>query len=373
MSESKTESMSESMSTHLLREIEAMVVHLSGSGQTIPAAALNVLARWEAGDTPTMLELGQAHAMLADAASPALPRTLSLLSEHRRDSGTGPLRDVFSLPLTYRFIVISIAALTMNLVLSSLGADELVPNPHLPWAERPLVHAVLVRAYVVGQAALGAAFNILWTANTYVTRGTYDPRHDATYLIRFVMGIISGVLLAGIGGEQLTAEQLDSFPIGLLALVGGFSASLLHRVLQRLVGAVESLLAGDGRDARELAQEQARTKLSNAVLGERVKLQAQLQQLRSVGERDPAAARRMLDELLAGIDARVADEGTTRPKSTVEPEPASEVAPASAPAPASVPAPAPAPAPASASAPAPASPPPADPNAWPRRKLDPDS
>ncbi|MFV8754993.1 hypothetical protein ACNOYE_30965 [Nannocystaceae bacterium ST9] len=341
----------DSISEHLVGEIEAMIIYLSGSGSPLPSGALVVLARIEAGEQPGLPEIGQAHAALAEAVAPALPRTLVLLSEHRppeaKRSGLA-VRSMFALPLTYKFIVISLIALAVVVVLSAVGAESTQPDPSLPWAGVPMIHGLLIGLYIVATACLGGAFNILWTANSYVTRGTYDPRHDASYLIRFVMGIISGVLLAGICREQLSSDDLDKFPIGLLALVGGFSASLLYRFLQRSVTAVESLLNGDMRDAITQAQEQARAKASAAVQTERLKLQNQLHQLRALSEADPTQTKQAIDQLLAGLQGMSGPE-TARGAATPEPRPApeseseseSESEPESEPAPESGSAPAP--------------------------------
>jgi len=57
-------------------------------------------------------------------------------------------------------------------------------------------------------AGLGAAFYTLFTAHEYVRKRTFDPRYNSVYLIRFVLGVIAGLILANLGS---IFDQNDTF------------------------------------------------------------------------------------------------------------------------------------------------------------------
>ena len=62
--------------------------------------------------------------------------------------------------------------------------------------------------------------------------------------MRFIHGLIAGIVLPELIPVQ--GDQALSRP--LLALLGGFSASVVYRLLSRLVDTLESLFQGDPRE-----------------------------------------------------------------------------------------------------------------------------
>jgi hypothetical protein len=100
-------------------------------------------------------------------------------------------------------------------------------------------------------AAMGGCFHALFIAHTYIGRGTYDPRFESSYWMRIGLGIIAGLVLSqmipigpeldSVSGEATQASAASVFSKPLLALLGGFSATLVYTILQRLVETVESL------------------------------------------------------------------------------------------------------------------------------------
>jgi len=117
---------------------------------------------------------------------------------------------------------------------------------------------------IVAIAALGASFYALFEVYKYITKNSYDPKYDSIYWIRFVLGIVSGVILAQfifispeiLGEENGTIDAINkSQELGgfmtykpLLAFLGGFSARVVHKILNSMVEAIETFISGSARD-----------------------------------------------------------------------------------------------------------------------------
>jgi len=111
----------------------------------------------------------------------------------------------------------------------------------------------------VSGAGLGAAFYGLFTAHDYVKQRTFDPRYNSVYMIRFVLGVIAGIILAHlpVGGDNGTLKSLSQ---GVIALLGGYSAEAVNQVLQRFVDILVAAVKGSGSDVAKAQVEQVKTK-----------------------------------------------------------------------------------------------------------------
>src|SRR6476660_8816773 len=65
----------------------------------------------------------------------------------------------------------------------------------------------MVEAFLVSAASLGACFANLQRIDTFISVGTYDPRFQSTYWTRWVMGVISGVILSQLVYNSLLAHS----------------------------------------------------------------------------------------------------------------------------------------------------------------------
>ena len=52
-----------------------------------------------------------------------------------------------------------------------------------------------VQLLFLSAAALGASFSALFQANQYIVKGTFDPKYEASYWVRFVVGLIAGIIM----------------------------------------------------------------------------------------------------------------------------------------------------------------------------------
>jgi len=129
-------------------------------------------------------------------------------------------------------------------------------------------------------AGFGAAFYSLYTATPYLRDGTFEPKYNQVYLIRFVLGVFAGVILANFATDLLDTKQF-SFGVTTLALVGGYSAEAVAQTLQRVADTLVTLVRGNASDRAEAeaAKEKAQsaTKIT-AILNDALNAQGNAQQ-----------------------------------------------------------------------------------------------
>ena len=252
----------------LVRQCAAMAGFALASGLPVPAAVLQALqplpgatttaelAPEEVGTGPglDLDRLAWAHSQLSALIAPATPRAVLLLAEHRDPHGAwnpfGAVRLVRHLLL---LALVSLAAF-IGLALSPdvhYGAGDIFSSSGLDLLVNEL--------FFLSAASLGAAFAALFKVNGYVAACTYDPKFESSYWVRYTLGLIAGILLAGlIPVDQGSAAPPLSRP--LLALLGGFSSAILYEVLDRLTQTVESMVqatTGSPRSGQERAERRA--------------------------------------------------------------------------------------------------------------------
>ena len=198
------------------------------------------------GGAPPLQALAVLHAQLSKVVAPAMPVTLQLLSADRAHEGIrailGPIANVRRLMLAAILLTAMFVAISVSPVLNkeNMAGDlyTLMGQDH-----------IVVMAFLLSAAGIGAAFQALFTAQRYVASATYEPRYDSSYWIRIVLGFVSGLLLAVLIPLHLEGDSsMLAKPV--LALLGGFSAGLVYRILQRMVDAVESMFQPSAKPGR---------------------------------------------------------------------------------------------------------------------------
>src|ERR671914_1365021 len=228
---------------------EAMLRYALASGIAVPAAIFEVVERAErrrAQDDPKppsadeMRRLVHAHAELVRIVAPATPRTILLLSEGRRSrlAMLGPVRLVRQMLVAVLIMLVVFVGLSTTSYVNETSGDILTSTG---------LSLFVNELFFLAAGGLGAAFSALFTAYRYIADGTYDPKYESTYWLRFILGLMAGLLLPALIPIDDSSHMLTR---PLLALLGGFSAAVLYRILERLVGAVESLVRADSRELR---------------------------------------------------------------------------------------------------------------------------
>lgn len=292
--------MESNLRKYLLEECYAMVKHLSSYGKDIPSDSVFLL-QCEATDLSSLEVSGQEilklHRALSKKVAPASPKTIWLLCKESNKSQLlkflGPVGLVRRLMLTalVSLLVFIITSLTKDINVTSIGESIY---------DQSGVQLLIVMIFYLSSASLGASFSNLFQANNYIVNNNFDPKYESSYWIRYVLGIIAGIMLAVVipvpeevasGDGETTIAQLADASRPLLAMLGGFSASLVYRIMFRLVYAVESIFIG--KQSEETERKLANLQTANDIelennkqqfVNKLLKLQAQVSQGKSANE-----------------------------------------------------------------------------------------
>jgi hypothetical protein len=241
---------------YLLEECFAMVKHLSSEGKEIPTAASAILdiSKKECCDFKMdSKEVLKLHKELSKKIAPAQPKTIWLLYKESQTakwiSFLGPVK------LIRRLMVVAIVSLILFILIS---CSEMINVKNISDGIYALddFKLFVVLSFYLTSASLGATFSGLFQANRYIVNNTFDPKYEASYWIRYVLGIIAGIMLATIipmpEVDESGSAQLAVASRPMLAMLGGFSAALVYRILFRMVYAVESIFIGKQSDQSDV-------------------------------------------------------------------------------------------------------------------------
>jgi hypothetical protein len=283
-----------SVQEQVLKASEAMVRYALASGLRVPEKVVQAVGRARLNsDNPASTDVDpallRAHSELVRLVAPATPRTILLISEGRRTrlSMLGPVRLVQHMLIAVLILLAVFILLSMTTYVKRGGGDY-ENSSGLPLLANEL--------FFLAAGGLGAAFSALFTAYRYISEGTYDPKYESSYWLRFILGLMAGLLLALLvpvsSGEGSTPL---SRPV--LALLGGFSAAVLYRILERLVAGVESIVQADSRQLRVAEREASVARATNDAARDRLALVAELRRVQ-----DRARAGSPSDEVADALD-----------------------------------------------------------------------
>lgn len=244
-----------SVLVRLAMEVVAMTERASDTGrvpraETVDAARIceRLVAQWRRRDlsfhertqllasfAPADVErIVRAHAALTPVVEPATPQSLRF-AKYRRDNDVFPY--LGQIQLVRQMMGVAVVSLIVLLVL--------IQKTDFSGARAETINIVVLLA----SSALGGAFYALSTANRYIKNRTFDPSTQPEYWSRFVLGLVSGGLLATVipvTDANPTQDGLTAaaFAPPLLALLGGFSAEVVRQVLDRLVETLKTVVTG---------------------------------------------------------------------------------------------------------------------------------
>lgn len=325
-----------SLQEQLLKECKAMAKYAFAEGLQVPAELANSLdtffveqpvqseslpstddasidesstkTKSQNGSKSGIKQLSQIHNQLTQLIAPAKPRTILLLDSHKG-----------SLPLV-RYLLLAAVISLFGIILISLDADITEANVAKSWLDSSGDILLVNLLFLLFASALGASFASLFEVNRYIIKGTYDPKYHSSYWIRFVLGLIAGIMLAELIPDFSTGSEgssISSIAKPTLAMLGGFSASLVYRILKRLLTAVEALIHGDAKQLIENQERAAKNEAAQEIAQNRLKLATELVKLKQQIGKDlsPEEMNKMINGMLNKMLPYAAGEEETETKS----------------------------------------------------------
>ena len=306
----------------IVEEIDVMLQHALAQGLSVGAdipASFESLRRTldtrpDGAEVPSSLgQLTRIHSDLSRLVAPALPGSLVFLKQERENAGH--LHFLGSVGLVRRLMSVALLSIVALFALSL--SQEVNGSPsNFSLLKNSGYSLLLNELFLLAAASLGVSFANLYQAQIYLRNRTFDPTLEPSYWVRYVLGIMSGTILAFlVPVEHLLEGSNEATMHGMakptLALLGGFSTQALYRILFQMVGAVESVVRGNGQDALEV--ERARVQLEGE-RQEQQRRQTLTTRVRTLQSRtqDPqakAALGGLLDELI-GVDTSPFREST---------------------------------------------------------------
>ncbi len=128
---------------------------------------------------------------------------------------------------------------------------------------------ICLQLLLMFSAFLGACFYTLNTAKRYVLARTFDEYYIANYYSRIVIGVIAGIIIANIikvsyfetAGTDIGSKILFQMTPSLFALLGGFSAEAVVKILNRLVAMLMTLVEGETKDIIDSRVQELKNKM----------------------------------------------------------------------------------------------------------------
>jgi len=211
------------------------------------------------------------HSELARSVAPATPFTLLFVDTDAQNSN-GSFRIFGSVPMVRRLLLMAIFCLLVLLSFAFIpDAPEIIGGPLLQNESFNLILAVVFR---LAAAGMGASFFALYKAKGYVSNYTFDPTYEVTYWTEFGLGLMAGLifstLLDGQGSAVSETLSADSAASGVmlgkitLALLGGFSSTVVYEFLNKTVQALASIFKADPKKIIDAEVRNVRANIENS-------------------------------------------------------------------------------------------------------------
>jgi len=232
----------------LVAELFAMARYLLGGDmrESFDETTSAVLGALDRGERPELESLLAAHVDLKTQIAPAIPFALLAKDDRATRRGVkflGPNPVVRHLALANIFFLLLFFGISLR---QEINLETL----NLSIYEQSGLPLAIKLIFLVAASGLGASFGALFDVWDDLKRDRFDPRGESIHWMKVGLGIVAGLALTEIfqASASTPGETADSSSVALLALVGGFSAGLLHIALSSTVNAVKSIFAPAGKD-----------------------------------------------------------------------------------------------------------------------------
>ena len=344
-----------SLKEQLVREACSMARRLVTNGARVPPALIQSTDQFEAALAAKkpidMVALAGTHERLSRLVAPAKPGTLYLLDinyhQKGRETSLGPVklvRDLIKVAMVCVaiFIMLSVIALVdahpgvdvfgvenSTTVQGEVAAASRPAQGEVAAAARPaqgavaaaarpaqgddhtllIIKIILQRVFWLAAAGIGASFAMLFQLNDQIVTRTYDPDETASYWVKFFLGLVAGFILVALiplntgNGTEGATNGVQALGPPTVALLGGFSASAVYRILTRMVEALESIFSGGAKEQAAAAEKAASARANEESTQGRMAVAGQLvdvQQKLAAGM-PPQQAAQQLQQVVAAL------------------------------------------------------------------------
>jgi hypothetical protein len=219
-------------------------------------------------DAAAVVKLIKVHAALAALSAPSTPEVILLLSDERHRNSRfhvfGPL------PIVRQMLALTLISL-IAFVTVSLSPDINSDSMRKSFLDLTGMPLLMTEIFLLSAASLGSCFQNLQQMNAYISARTYDPRFQSSYWTRWMMGVISGFLLAELlhdllfvpgspvgsmmgaaaAGDGKPSSAVSPIATPMLALLGGYSVDLVHGILSQIVKTLSGFFRTPGAGPAE--------------------------------------------------------------------------------------------------------------------------
>ena len=271
----------ETIALEMLNEARAMAMHTLRGGIAVPARILEIVAqagalserRDQTAVEGAMPDISRAHGELARLIEPFTPDLIVMLEI---ESKVSPLvRAMGRIRIERCFVLTALASISVFIALSlSHYLKDPMYGDFFTSSGFPLL---INEFFFISSAAVGASFSNLFQIDRELMAGTFIPKNQSSYWVQFILGIVAGLLLSTILNVQsvasTTAKSVGrvSFEAATLALMGGFSSSIVQRIVQRIIEALESVLRGSAQQEVQARDRANRLRLEDTLAKNRMR------------------------------------------------------------------------------------------------------
>lgn len=282
----------------IFREAKSMLRYALENGMEVPGDLVQELDLYDEDNNPGSLatnRLTMIHNSLAKIVSPATPGSLRFID----DKSTGGFLDMFgTIPLVRNMMAFALVSLVSFV---TLAQSEYVRSDSGDIFSSNGFPLLINLMFFLSAAGLGASFSALFDASRFVSKGTFDHKKEPDYWIKFILGLISGMILPLL--IPLPEGQHIAKPT--LALMGGFSATAVYRILRSIITAVESIVKNDMRDRLEVQKQVAQMELTAQLNRTRLSIATSLMELeQTLKNKDIDSGLKELKQLLNRVIPR---------------------------------------------------------------------
>lgn len=218
-----------------------------GRGRKVKSQYLQAISNYskDQENESNLEKLAETHRSLSKLIWPVTPERA--VSWDEEDDGLGFVKSGVPFMIVFKLKIVSLVSILFFIGMSMCYMVHRPLSYILEYAEWELLLTML---YYISAAGIGASFSILNKVNNHMKNKTFKDNHEHSYLIRFILGLISGLVMAMAIHDDYLIDK-NNFVIlndriirPLLAIIGGFSAELLNTFLFRLIDTLKSLFLG---------------------------------------------------------------------------------------------------------------------------------